>query len=444
MAPVAYNPPQSGFNPRSLAMLLMALREREQQQATGQQQTPAAGGTGLGSFVSSLRDARDMYNDLPELSSIIENPTAPFQSMYEALPSASSIFGGGAGTMFSGGATHAGTAIGTAANGGTMMSTGAVVPASEGVAMGSAPTAGLASSPVLPIAGAVGLGDLFMNKRRGARGIGQGAASGAAIGTSIAPGIGTAIGAGVGALAGGASHILNRPTTKEIEADRWSSLGLSDIGNARKGQDYFAGTGGEKNRDERFLTADAIRVNPDNYNNIPDWNRWNRGQQDVFLNEMLRQGKVREKKGGIYYDDDYAQNLAGQIRSGQFRQTPMAPTNVSPVLPQDPVAFPGMKPMERPIVPEGRQLPPPMAGRFPRKPDSGGRLPENVRSMPLINTGMPIVPNMWEREPETPMQQKIQEELNKRGGMQFYGSSQPKRSKTLSPGIGLDGKPLYY
>lgn len=163
------------------------------------------------------------------------------------------------------------------------------------------------------VIGAASLADLFANHRTGARGVAQGGLGGGGLGYTaaelIAPGsglVGAAIGGGLGAIAGG----LQKKSTKEIQADRWSATGKTD---PNPGRDYFAGTGGEQSRDEKFLTPDAIRNNPDNYNNIPNWDSWSKEKQDKFLSTMLAEGKVTERKGGIYYDDARAAQLAAEI-----------------------------------------------------------------------------------------------------------------------------------
>lgn len=169
------------------------------------------------------------------------------------------------------------------------------------------------------VAGAAGLYDFFKNKRRGKRGVAQAGASGAGIGWTV----GGPVGAGIGAVIGtGLGLSRARKSTKEREADRWKAAGRDDLASTMKGHDYFAGTGGEKSRDEKFLTADAIRVNPENYNNVEDWDSWDQGRQDKFLNALLKGGHVREKKGGIYYNDDKAKEIANAIRSGTYKDEP--------------------------------------------------------------------------------------------------------------------------
>ncbi len=131
------------------------------------------------------------------------------------------------------------------------------------------------------------------------------------------------LGMATGGLSELARPFMMRKSTKEIEKGRWKGTGLDPEKYQQMiGKDYFAGTGGEQSRDEKFLTPDAIRFNPDNYNNAPDWDTWTKQQQDTFLNRMLQAGKVREKKGGIYYDDDFAKQTAVEIRNPAPAQQP--------------------------------------------------------------------------------------------------------------------------
>jgi len=119
-----------------------------------------------------------------------------------------------------------------------------------------------------------------------------------------------------------ALSLFNKKSTKEIESDRWKETGVSpDVAQSMYGHDYFSGTLGEESREEKYLTPDAIRLNPDNYHNIPEWDSWTRAMQDQFLSTMLAEKKVQEKKGGIYYDDKRAQELANQIREKKMPTT---------------------------------------------------------------------------------------------------------------------------
>lgn len=134
----------------------------------------------------------------------------------------------GAATTFSSGTSIAGTAVGSAPGGGTLMSTGAVVPASAGTPIASSGGAaagsgafslsgiGGAGNAILPLVGAAGLAELY-SSNRGARnrpvGAAQGAASGAAMGSYFGP-WGTGIGAVLGGVYGGTQHESTREGAK--------------------------------------------------------------------------------------------------------------------------------------------------------------------------------------------------------------------------------------
>lgn len=82
---------------------------------------------------------------------------------------------------------------------------------------------GSAGNAILPAAGLIGIGDVFLNKRTGARGIGQGAASGAAMGSYFGlPG--AAIGAGIGGLLGFGNSVFNKPSTRDIQRKHTKGL----------------------------------------------------------------------------------------------------------------------------------------------------------------------------------------------------------------------------
>lgn len=160
---------------------------------------------------------------MPMVQDANGNPVYVSQDEYErmyreryqtqARPTQGSGLGGAAGLavlgdqlgLFGGGEAAAASApfeVGSALNGGTLLSDGTV--AGGGFLNGGLVGGGAGSvSTYIPAAiGAYGLYDLFKNKKHGWGGALQGGASGAAIGTTIAPGIGTLIGAGVGAGVG--------------------------------------------------------------------------------------------------------------------------------------------------------------------------------------------------------------------------------------------------
>ena len=137
----------------------------------------------------------------------------------------------GADYLTSGSGASAAVPIGTALNGGTLMSDGSIaamsptgVSGAAGGGMFDLSGIGASGNAILPIAGAAGLYDLFKNHRGGIRGPLQGAASGAAIGSAI-PGVGTLIGAGVGAGIGGLESLFGQhKTTRQLAQEHTEDL----------------------------------------------------------------------------------------------------------------------------------------------------------------------------------------------------------------------------
>lgn len=84
--------------------------------------------------------------------------------------------------------------VGTAIDGSTMMANPLLTAGAETPGAFSLGGIGGAGNAILPIAGAVGIGDVLLNKKHGGKGAMQGAASGAAMGSYLGP---------WGALAGG-------------------------------------------------------------------------------------------------------------------------------------------------------------------------------------------------------------------------------------------------
>lgn len=146
-----------------------------------------------------------------------------------AASSAGGTAAGAAGTTFASGATVAGEVVGTAANGGYLMSTGVTVPASMGAPVASSAGAagagaaggafslggiGSAGNAYLPLAGLVGGADVLMNDRGPVRGGLQGAASGAAIGSYFSP-AGALVGAGIGGVVGLGKGLMEHESTRD-------------------------------------------------------------------------------------------------------------------------------------------------------------------------------------------------------------------------------------
>lgn len=318
----------------------------------------------------------------------------------------------GASTVFSGGTSVAGTAVGTAANGGTIMSTGAVVPASAGtpIASGGAAGAGAggafslggigsAGNVILPAAGALGAYDLYANQLKTGnkkRGAAQGAASGAAMGSYFGPWgavAGGVIGAGVGLTA--------HESTKDTQKRRWG--GLSEqaqqlfSANHPEGDDGIFKDGKYKGQKWSFeKAADLAKDDPNVfrgvYGNMSLGDEFNYlGLSDELQKEFVRQnlaaGNYDSKKGDVILKDhNKGRDIFKAISSPDFQ----IPITSSTKIPKAGLQVTG--PANMPNAPVSGQVAPGFVLR-----DSASNAPAPV-----------MIP----------------------------------RSKTKSPGIGLDGKPI--
>ena len=193
-------------------------------------------------------------------------------------------------------------------------------PSAQTGSMFNAPFGGIGQA-----AGAYGAYDVLTHKYGPVRGGLEGAASGYALGGPPGAIIGAVVGAGKG--------FLDKPSTKDIQKSRWESTSHPELADKFGAHDYFEGTGGEESRDEKFLTPDAIRFNPDNYNNVSNWDKWNKATQDKFMQTLLNEGKVQEKKGGIYYDDARAKELAAQLDAEGLKTSGASSSTHSPSTP---------------------------------------------------------------------------------------------------------------
>lgn len=334
--------PQRGYVPYQAEMpqqapqmsreeILQLLQMLQQRQAQGGQQQES-GGFNIEDFLKSKgKDYLKKKAKKSLFDSLLSQPKG-FQGSMASTP---------LGATTAGNAALNSTGLGSLSNMPLGVSSGSIeglaaqghMPATSGASTGlgaAVPYLGLVGAGM----GAKGIHDAIgqsMGRGRTAKagalsGVGMGLGLGAAAPLLLAGGplgwgamgLMALAGGGLGGALGGA---LGNKSTKVREMERWGKHGMSNPFEGGK-HDYFAGTGGEQSRDEKFLTADAIRMNPDNYNNVSDWDQWDRGKQDTFLNTLLKEGKVQEKKGGIYYDDDRATELANQIRSGTFQAQP--------------------------------------------------------------------------------------------------------------------------
>lgn len=271
------------------------------------------------------------------------------------------------------------TALGSAANGGTLMTDGStlmsdgssilangtVLPPGAGTAANAFQTgAGIAQTGgyfsglapagsdfasmgtfgqvALPVAGALGAYDLISNFGRESKlgGFSSGAATGAAIG-SVVPGVGTLIGAGVGGALGLASSFYQHKTTKQSEAENWQ--GLMDRGITAAGQGYAdmhgnAATPGmtAEGKPWGFDTAVSEVKNGDsgqfrgvygNYDTFGnDWATYTPGQQDAIVSALAHSDQYYSKKGDVLIkDQNKAREIKDQVLAGTYSQGGAAP-----------------------------------------------------------------------------------------------------------------------
>jgi len=207
--------------------------------------------------------------------------------------------------------------VGTATNGGTLMSDGSIV----GGTSYALPVLGLA-------AGAAGIHNLNKSNRGGTgKGILQGAASGAAAGASIGsviPVVGTVIGGAAGGVLGGAYGAISQRSRTEKEDKRRDNLAKQGISlyNGDKGWEEkynavinpnfakdFVGTDDKGNwvnnkfastRDESALTGRDI----DKYAVWSEMfgDKWNKASDDIRYkigDEAVKRGLLREHHGTL-------------------------------------------------------------------------------------------------------------------------------------------------
>lgn len=249
----------------------------------------------------------------------------------QAQPTQGSGLGGAAGLaalgdqlgLFGGGEAAAAEApfeVGSALNGGTLLSDGTVAGGGflNGGLVGGG--AGSAMTYVPAAIGAYGLYDLFKNKKHGWGGALQGGASGAAIGTTIAPGIGTLIGAGVGA---GVGYFGNLGDKDAFQTEYKRAQALRDKGidwklNAEKpaqgrsvdelvalenekvkagqyGNPTFAASRNEADLKPQDITGYAAFGEKFGQG----WNDTTQAARDAIAQQLLNAGGVREHHGTI-------------------------------------------------------------------------------------------------------------------------------------------------
>lgn len=347
---------------------------------------------------------------------------------------------GTGGTMFSGGATVAGQAVGTAANGGTMMSTGVIVPASQGApvastamgaeaaATGAFDLAGIGSTgnAILPLGGAALGYDLIANRLKTGdkkRGAVQGLASGAAMGSYFGPVgaiAGGVLGLGVGLTAHESTRDAAKRHTKQLQGKHTDDpvyqayvRGMREQFNSGPPDPSkpFAGKYGSwdeyKNAGLEAGDLTGVMGNIETFGN--DWTKLNFDQQKAVTQGLIDAGLYNSKKGEVLVTD---KNRAKQIYDSMAKEGFKIPTSskLTNGVAAAAAALPNLS--KGPLVIQN--APAGLGG-------SGKWVDKNGNPVNSIDPGFTIGNKFV---PDAPVM--------------------IPRSKTRSPGIGLDGKPISY
>lgn len=184
--------------------------------------------------------------------------------------------------------------------------------AAEGAANAGAANAG--SSALGTVAGAVGAayGAKTLYDAYESGDLTQGAMGAVGLGLGLNT-LGFALGpvgwAGLAAAAVGAKIFGGKKSHRELEAQRWIEVGKPQMAKYFL-EDKFKGKEGE-------LTVEQLVNTPANYTAAKDYDSWSDAQKREFLQNIYNNKKFDWKKGGIYYDYEYAKQLADKIRAGE-------------------------------------------------------------------------------------------------------------------------------
>lgn len=234
-----------------------------------------------------------------------------------------------------GSAAPAATEVGSAANGGIMMSDGTIAGGSGPFSLSGI---GGAGNYILPAAGAIGMYDVLKNDRGPVRGTLQGAASGAAIGSAF-PVVGTAIGAGVGGAIGlGKSLLTKKHVTRDLAKKNTQDL-QSQFGNDATYQAYVRGMREQSNsappdpskpfagkystwedyKKAGLEAGDLTGV----YGNIntfgQDWTNIDQGKREAVTQALIDNNLYDSRKGEVNITDaNKARQIYQQVMGGGY------------------------------------------------------------------------------------------------------------------------------
>lgn len=434
MAPVGYKPMPIPQTPQQQQAQQLSLMQYLQQQQRG----PAAN---LGQFNSGPQPVLTYEQwvaqgappqmaptQQPDYSQFLSQPPIqPNQSVLPSVTGAAAVGGAAAmgGTTFSSGVTVAGEPLMQMADGSILMSSGATVPASAGTPIASAAAGGGAAggafdiagigaegNAFLPLIGVAGGADVLMNDRGPVRGGIQGAASGAAIGSYFGP-EGALIGGGIGGAAGLAKGLLKHETTRDFAKKNTDKL-LSAFPDDATYQAYVRGMreqynsappdpskpfhGGQYGSWDEYQRAglDAadltgVKGNIETFG--PEWSKLNFDQQKAVTQGIINANLYNSNRGEVGISDQArAKQIFDEVSKGGFK----SPTTTAST------ATTATAPIARdPSGTKGSQI----------NLNTNGIAPTKIALQSAKTMPPPIM---------------------------------IPRSKTRSPGIGNDGRPIYY
>lgn len=285
------------------------------------------------------------YAEFLQQRGLGQQQQAPQQSGIPDFGSLAEMFGGenlsgmmssapaaGEGLMSSAGANAAYNAAGMEASGAPMT---LMEPVGAAQAPGAFSLSGIggAGNAILPVAGALGAYDLFKNKRRGARGIGQGAASGAAMGSYFGP-----WGAGIGAVLGGTAGALQRESTRDVQKRHTAKLegvapndpvyqayvrGMREQHNSEPPDPSkpFAGKYGswDEYKKAGLEAGDLTGVHGNIQEYGPDWAKLSFDQQKAITQANIDAGNYDSRKGEVnFVDRNKARQIFDQFKANGF------------------------------------------------------------------------------------------------------------------------------
>lgn len=219
-----------------------------------------------------------------------------------------SLAGSGGGEAVAQAASTGAFPVGTAANGGTMMSDGSVVGSLAGEGATSFFTGNsllgegaMGMGDYIPgVAGAIALGDLYMNRPENighGSGYVQGALGGAGVGWTVGGPVGAGVGAGLGLLAnafgwGGESRTKGEEKQREALAEQGIIIPNSDVKEWELNEKFK-----DSRKESDLLGKDIIHAS--DFYTINGYGDLDAAKQEAIANKALELGLIQEKLGKI-------------------------------------------------------------------------------------------------------------------------------------------------